>query len=881
NEQLRVRQLSAVAGLTSNWNTARALAAALPSPLPAPRFTAEPRTCTNVVSLTQVFVGIRVYYSRAGVPDGSAIPNASSVNLFFAGSPLSNGEAFGVKNVLDGCQIQSVETTQRAVSRVPDAPVIVGKLCAGADTVNIAGLVPGALVEIQQDGVVVGTGYAAAEQAPFKIAPLGASRTIRVRQGLCTPTTWSAFSGTVTTGSTSGALPLPTVEPVYDCGLVARVRNVEPGTRVEILSNINGTMGTVPVAVNATMADPVDVPLNRKAAAGETLTARVSGCSQAARTSAGVLVELALVRQLAFSPAPEASTTFVSLVGAVPGATVEVLHNGVAVASAVAASDTLTIELPEYLGLLRVDDRLVAYQYFCNLANVSPDATANAVAFQPWRVINTSLDILAVHTAVFPSGRVLLFGGSEHNHEPKATRNTNASRVYDPVTNTLTVVGSPNFDLFCCGHAMMADGRLMAAGGTIDYPVDQPPGGTFDPTLWVGAQGAAIFDDSLGTWTRVSDMAGRRWYPSLVTLSDGRVVVGGGADKSGASYWETFDPATGNWTTMPSPNNGNYYPRLLVVPGGVLDNQHGSDALQPAIVNPANGARTVLPPYLDTRQVPPDNLTPFHLYNYGVLLLPITATTTTPEALFVGGQMDRPYTIRVAAGQSWTSPAPLNDKNRFDACASYVADGTILLSGGGVQRTADGGSDPRAAEQFVPATRTFVPREDAAFVRKYHSCTVLLRDGRLLSVGGQKAPPLGNYLGNNQGGCAQWRKNPAVPTCDANVYPMEDYRPTYLRVGPRPTIAFAPDSIPRGTPFVVGCPQAWDITRALLLRVSSFTHAGSTDMRCIELAITGRRLGAVTLGGTPASAELVVPGFYFLFLLRTSGAASVGWPIRI
>lgn len=110
---------------------------------------------------------------------------------------------------------------------------------------------------------------------------------------------------------------------------------------------------------------------------------------------------------------------------------------------------------------------------------------------------------------------------------------------------------------------------------------------------------------------------------------------------------------------------------------------------------------------------------------------------------------------------------------------------------------------------------------------------------------------------------------------------MEDYRPTYLRVGPRPIIAFAPDSIPRATPFVVGCPQAWDITRALLLRVSSFTHAGSTDMRCIELAITGRRLGAVSLGGTPASAELAVPGFYFLFLLRSSGAASIGWPIRI
>ncbi len=887
NEELRVRQLAPAAGLTSNWNVSRARPVVLPTPLPAPIFTAPPRACTNMVSLTQTFVGVRVYYSRAGVASGSAVPNAGSVNLFFSGLSLAQGEAFGALNSLDGCQIQSAERTQRAVAATPNPPVIIGTLCAGASVVHIGGLVPGAEVQIQQDGVVIGTGYPSAEEAFFFVTPLGAGKSIRARQGLCPSVQWSDLSNLVVTGTTSTALPVPTLDPVYDCSLTARVRNVEPGTRVEILSNINGTMGVVTVANNATQADPVDVPLYRKAASGETLTARVTGCSQAARTSAGVLVVVASVRQMNFAPAPEASTTFASLEGAIPGATVEVFLNGVAVASAVAASDVLTVDLPEYLGLLRVDDRLVAYQYFCDSSTASPDTTANAVPFKAWRVTNTSLDILAVHSTIFPSGRVLLFGGSEHNHEPKATRNVNASRLYDPGSNTFTNVGSPNFDLFCCGHAMMADGRMIAAGGTVDYPVDCPP----DPdpgSGWHGASGAAIFDDATASWTTVASMTRFRWYPSLTMLADGRVLVSGGqtgtpvGGSPGAydgSQWEIFNGST--WSNLPGTQNGQYYARLLVVPGGVLDNLNSTaGTLRPAIVNVATGARTDLAIYpVQATQLDPK----FNGFNYGVVLLPITRTTTTPEAIFVGGTLEFARTLRMAVGQVW-GVIGLNNNNRSDSTTVYAADGTLILIGGGANRLGDSatpGADPLEAELFAPIPRTFSVAEPMAKRRKYHSGGVLLRDGRVLVYGGQKAPPLGNYLGNGSGGCAQWRKNPALPTCDANIYEIEDFRPNYFRVGARPTISFAPSVVVRGTAIDVGTPQAWDVREGYLIRLASFTHGGSTDLRCLQLDIGSRGPGIVRFNGTPTSPELAVAGFYFLFLVRNSGAVSAGWPIRI
>lgn len=85
----------------------------------------------------------------------------------------------------------------------------------------------------------------------------------------------------------------------------------------------------------------------------------------------------------------------------------------------------------------------------------------------------------------------------------------------------------------------------------------------------------------------------------------------------------------------------------------------------------------------------------------------------------------------------------------------------------------------------------------------------------------------------------------------------------------------------RGTAIDVGTPQAWDIREGYLIRLASFTHGGSTDLRCLQLDIASRGPGIVRFNGTATSPDLAVAGFYFLFLVRNSGAVSVGWPIRI
>jgi hypothetical protein len=60
-----------------------------------------------------------------------------------------------------------------------------------------------------------------------------------------------------------------------------------------------------------------------------------------------------------------------------------------------------------------------------------------------------------------------------------------------------------------------ADGRLLVAGGTKEYDTSHQ---------LFGLRDAYVYDPGTDGWTRVADMAGGRWYPTLVTLGDGRVA---------------------------------------------------------------------------------------------------------------------------------------------------------------------------------------------------------------------------------------------------------------------------------------------------------------------------------------------------------------------
>lgn len=139
-------------------------------------------------------------------------------------------------------------------------------------------------------------------------------------------------------------------------------------------------------------------------------------------------------------------------------------------------------------------------------------------------------------------------------------------------------------DLFCSDQVQLADGRILAAGGTDWYNDPSVPGTDFGVAELAGLKNARIFDPATNRWTQSGKMNFARWYPSLVTLPDGKILVASGVSKllkplypdhpfdsgTNVKQLELYDPATGEWTALPESANRSLplFPRLHLLPNG-------------------------------------------------------------------------------------------------------------------------------------------------------------------------------------------------------------------------------------------------------------------------------------------------------------------------
>jgi hypothetical protein len=146
--------------------------------------------------------------------------------------------------------------------------------------------------------------------------------------------------------------------------------------------------------------------------------------------------------------------------------------------------------------------------------------------------------------------------------------------------------GEKNNDgaLFCSDLTFLPDGRVLAAGGTAYY-ADPEVGDTGLGVVELeGLRNARIYDPKTNEWTQTGSMNIGRWYPTLVSLGDGRTFVASGVKKllkpvypeqpleSGANVkqTETYDPKTGKWTDngFAGARSLPLFPRLHLLPNG-------------------------------------------------------------------------------------------------------------------------------------------------------------------------------------------------------------------------------------------------------------------------------------------------------------------------
>lgn len=111
-----------------------------------------------------------------------------------------------------------------------------------------------------------------------------------------------------------------------------------------------------------------------------------------------------------------------------------------------------------------------------------------------WDVQTFHSGVVAVHAALLPNSKVLLFAGSGSSFNRFSSpdfgdvaKGIYMSVVWDPAVeppnnffhpNTLIATDNRPFDFFCGGDSFLADGRLLSAGGTVGYrtaAVGTPP----------------------------------------------------------------------------------------------------------------------------------------------------------------------------------------------------------------------------------------------------------------------------------------------------------------------------------------------------------------------------------------------------------------------
>lgn len=442
-----------------------------------------------------------------------------------------------------------------------------------------------------------------------------------------------------------------------------------------------------------------------------------------------------------------------------------------------------------------------------------------------------STPVIGLHLSRLLDGRVVFWG---HGGEPQLWNP--AGGGFTQVTNN-TCTNPTACELFCSGHTFLADGRLLVAGGENESLGDDN-----------GLAQASIFDGT--TWQATGSMTYPRWYPTLVTLETGQVVALSGNQAPGvvATMPERYD--NGTWVQLTGATLS-----LPLYPRAFLEPKNGyvfiAGELAPRFLNPTGTGKWLGgPPRLAAER------------NYGA------AVMLDSKVLYVGGSgasrcpdnlpLATAEIIDLAAGTpTWAATGSMAIGRR-QLNATILPDGTVLATGGTSQCgfTNEAGA-VFAAERWDPTTGQWTTLASAAVVRVYHSTTLLLPDGRVLSMGS----------GDGGGGTQQ--------------YSYEIFSPPYLFRGARPTYNLASTAIHYGQAFTVTTPNAASIRKATLIRLASTTHAFDMGQRLNTLTFTAAADGQSLTVTAPASGRIAPPGPYMLFIVNDKGVPSIAQTVLL
>ena len=113
---------------------------------------------------------------------------------------------------------------------------------------------------------------------------------------------------------------------------------------------------------------------------------------------------------------------------------------------------------------------------------------------------------------------------------------------------------------------------------------------------------------------------------------------------------------------------------------------------------------------------------------------------------------------------------------------------------------------------------------------------------------------------------------------DARQLCMSIYYPPYLGRGRRPKIVQAPPQLRLGDSYWLEMDEV--IGRVALVRCSSTTHGFSSDQRYVELKFAPT-LETIVKIDVPNNENLLVPGYYMLFVLNSNMIPAIAPIVRV
>ena len=450
-------------------------------------------------------------------------------------------------------------------------------------------------------------------------------------------------------------------------------------------------------------------------------------------------------------------------------------------------------------------------------------------------------------------------------------------------------------DLFCADQVLLADGRVLVAGGTSYYLEPGVSGSSNGVTELEGLKNARIFDPATNTWRQSGAMTYGRWYPSLVTLGDGKVFVASGVTKlikpiypsrpqdSGTNVKQTeiYDPKTGKWTVNPATADKSLplYPRLKLLPNGMVYYDAAGQTFNPSGQSYDEALWNLASVYDPATKTWRDLGIPFS--NGGALgfrgstfsqMLPMKAPYTKVQLLAAGGVLGTTpgayiasaasalNTVDTANGQVTFTSEPTGALNglRWYPTGVTLPTGQVLAFNGADRDEVVGpgtGTPVTYVEQYDPASQTWTRLADQPRGRTYHNSAILLPDARVL-VGGH-SPIATGYGKQDPSGTAAGLSSPYRDPS------FEIYSPPNLFFGPRPVITKVDPEVKRGTTVDISVTDAKDIASVVLVRNTALTHVIDGDQRTVDLQFTRTANGVRAV--VPASANVLPPGPYLLF----------------